>query len=225
MSRGRSPALVGFIVVLSIFVLWLSATQISRFAHFGALPPMAYRLQSGVPTAVQSIRDLVPLAEDVRAGGICQGVFVKSGFTILLAALDIENQDAGYDAWEAAMQRAESFGRHALGCLPTSGDFWLKLARLHQATGEQPDEIFRLLTNSQLYAPAEPQVVAGRYAFYSHLSDASLNLLHDTIGRDIRAICSRRGNEMRRDLTSPSPAVRRIIDEIDPRCVIPSRPV
>lgn len=225
MHRGKSPALVGIVVLLSVFVLWLSATQISRFVRFGALQPMAYRLETGTPTAIQAIRELVPVAENVRDEGICQGIFVKSGFTILLAALDIENQDTGYDAWGTAMQRAEAFGRHALGCLPTNGDFWLKLARLHQATGEQPRELFQLLNNSQLYAPAEPQVLAGRYAFYGHLTDASLQLLGDTIANDVRAICSESGNDMRRILAPPSPWVQRVMNEVEPQCVIPPKPV
>ena len=225
MRRVRSPVLVGILVVLSIFVLWLSATQISRFARFGALQPMAHRLQSGTPTATQAIRDLVPMADGVREAGICQGVFVKSGFTVLLAALDIESQDTGYDAWVTAMQRADAFGRHALGCLPINGDFWLKLARLHQAAGEQPSEIFQLLNNSQLYAPAEPQVLAGRYAFYGHLTEASLQLLGDTIANDVRAICSQSGNDMRRALAAPSQAVLRVMSEVQPQCTIPPKPI
>lgn len=224
MHRVRSPALVGIVFILSVFVLWLSATQISRFVRFGELPSMAHRLEIGTPTATQAIRELVPLVDDLRDTGICQSVFVKSGFTILLAALDIENEDTGYDGWVTAMQRAETFARHALGCLPTNGDFWLKLAMLHQATGEQPGEIFRLVNNSQLYAPAEPQVLAGRYAFYGHLTDASLQLLGDVIANDIRAICSQSGNDMRPKLASPSQRMQRLIEEVQPGCVISPKP-
>lgn len=225
MHRGRSPALVGILLALSIFVLWLSATQISRFVRFGALLPMAHRLESGTPTATQAVRELVPVAEDLREAGICQGIFVKSGYTILLAELDVENQDTGYDSWVMAMERAEAFGRHALGCLPTNGDFWLKLARLHQATGEQPGEMFQFLNNSQLYAPAEPQVLAARYAFYGHLTEASLQLVGEIIANDVRAICSASGNDMRRYLASPSQAVQRVINDVQPQCVIPRKPV
>lgn len=225
MQRRKSPVLVGILVALSIFVLWLSATQISRFVRFGALLPMAHRLESGTPTATQTIRDLVPVAEGVQVAGICQGIFVKSGYTILLAELDIENQDTGYDAWAVAMERAEAFGRHALGCLPTNGDFWLKLARLHQATGEQPGEMLQLLNNSQLYAPAEPQVLASRYAFYGHLTEASLQLVGDIIANDVRAICSASGNDMRRFLAPPSPAVQHVLNQVQPQCVIPRKPV
>ncbi len=225
MPRGRSPALVGILVLLSIFVLWISATQISLFVRYGALAPLASRLEAGTPTATQAILDLVPVAEAVRDAGVCQTVFVKSGFTILLAALDIENQDNGYDAWATAMQRAEAFGRHALGCLPTNGDLWLKLARLHQATGEQPLEIFQLVNNSQLYAPSEPHVLAARYAFYGHLTDASLKFLDGTIANDVRAICSESGNDMRRVLAPPSQGVKRVMDELQPGCVIPPKPI
>jgi len=225
MYPGKSPALVGIVVLLSAFVLWLSATQISRFVRFGALQPMAYRLETGTPTPIQAIRELVPVAENVRDQGICQSIFVKSGFTIVLAALDIENQDTGYDAWGMAMQRAEAFGRHALGCLPTNGDLWLKLARLHQAAGEEPRELFELLNNSQIYAPAEQQVLAGRYAFYGHLTEATLQLLNDNIAKDVRAICSESGNNMRRTLAPPSLWVQQVMNEVEPQCVIPPKPV
>lgn len=224
MRIARYPKLTVALVLLSAFVLWLAAVQISRFSRLGMLVPVAYRLDSGVPTDPADVRALVPVADAVRDENLCQSDFLKSGYTILLAALDLENQDSGYAEWAAAMERAEAFGRHALGCSPTNGNFWLKLAMLHQAVSEQPREIVELLGNSQLYAPAEAKVVAGRYALYNRLTDASLTLLAPAIDRDLRVICSPSDNTIRDMISVPSQPVERRLKALAPQCAIPSRP-
>jgi hypothetical protein len=224
MRALRSPKLTAALVILSAVVLWLAAAQIYRFSRLGMLVPAAYRLDSGVPTNSADIRALVPVAETVVDENLCQADFLKSGYTILMAALDLENQDSGYDGWAAAMGRAEAYGRHALGCSPTNGSFWLKLAMLHQAVGEQPHEIAELVGNSQLYGPAEAGVVAGRYAFYNRITNASRALLAPVIERDIRVICSQSGNTVRDLIAAPTQPVERLLKAIAPQCVIPSKP-
>lgn len=219
--RHRKLAIA--LVLLSAFVVWLAALQMYRFSRFGALGPMAYRLQQGIPTEPADIRAMVPLATAVADENLCQSDFLRSGYVILLAALDLENQDSGYDAWASALGRAEAFGRHALGCSPTNGNFWLRMAMLRQAEGEEPREIFRLVDNSQLYAPAEERVIAGRYALYGRLSGASITLLAPVIDRDLGIICSDSGNGIRDTLAPPSKAIGDRLKAISPRCVIPSK--
>lgn len=221
---GKNPILLGALIGLSAAVLWLSAVQISRMARFGVLPQAAYRIDSGVAVEKAAITALVPVAEELRATGVCQAIFVKSGFTVELAALDLEDQTANYAAWATALDRAEIFARHALGCLPTNGNFWLRFAMLRQAVGEQPNELLELVRNSQAYAPAEAEVVAGRYAFYNRLTGGTLTLLSDIIAKDIGVICSESGSTVRERLAAPSPAVDRIVRSIAPRCALAGNP-
>lgn len=225
MRSIRYPKLTFALLLLSAFVLWLAAVQIMRYARFSALEPVAYRLATGVPTNATDIRALVPLAESVRDERICQSDFVKSSYAILLAALDLENEDRDYAEWAAALGRAEAFGRHALGCSPTSGSFWLKLAMLHKAEGEQPGELLTLIGNSQLYAPAEIEVLGGRYALYNRLTDTSITVLAPVIDRDIEVICSQQADGMRRELAPPSQSVARVLAKLAPQCAIPFRPI
>ena len=223
MRSGRNPILLGAVILLSVFALWLSGSQILRFVRFGVLPQMAYRLESGEATDRASIMALVPVAEDVRTERLCQTVFVKSGFLVLLAALDLENQDKDYNSWALALERAETFARYALGCAPTNGNFWLRYAMLRQAVGEQPHELSELMTNSQAYAPAEAPVLAGRYALYNRMTDETLALLTQVVTTDMEVICSESGNGVRDKLSAPSLSIDRIVKEVAPQCALPAK--
>ena len=218
MFAVRNPILLGAVMVLSAVVVWLSVAQISRFIRFGGLPQVATRLDAGEAVSRASITSLVSDADALREADICQGVFLKSGFTILLASVDMVDRAANRNAWSEAVRRADTFALHALGCIPTNGDFWLKLAMLRQAVSEKPEELAELLTDSQLYAPAEGNIVAARYALYNRLTDQTLALIPDAVSADIRIICSKSGDAIRGRLTTPSPAISRVMKTISPGC-------
>ena len=220
MLARRHPVLLGILIAFSALALWLSAVQISRMVRFGALPRMAYLLESGHIADKTSLDALLPAVEELRSTGICQSMFVKSGLTVLLASLSLEDQDADYNGWAAGVERAEAFARYTLGCMPTNGSVWLRLAMLRQVVSEQPREILELMRHSQAYAPAEAQVLAGRYALYNRLTASTLEQLSGIVTTDLQIVCSKSGDVVRDKLAAPSSAVLRIVRTRVPSCVM-----
>lgn len=214
----RNPLLVGAVTAFSLVVLSLSAVQISRFVRFGDLPYLARQLQRKEPVARQAIAASVSQAEALRTEGVCQSEFVKGGMSILLADLDYQDQDKDYESWAMALERADKFARFALGCLPTDGNLWLRLAMVQQTIVEEPEEVAKLVTFSQLYTPADENVIVGRYLLYNRVTARTLMLLSEPLASDLRIICSDQNKSLRRRLLAPGPLVTQQLAVMIPDC-------
>ncbi len=221
-SRIRAnPLLVGAVIAISLVVLWLCAVQVSRLILFGNLPYFAQKIERGEAIGRDIGEQLISNADAVREARICQSGFVNGGLSVILINLDHQDQDQDYAGWAAALERADKFTRFALACFPTDGNLWLRTAMVQQAIGERSDEIAKLVTYSQLYAPAEEAVIFGRYRLYNRLTESTLALLSDIIAADFKIICSDIGSPLRRRLPTPSPLFARWLSLVVPDCKLP----
>lgn len=216
----RRPLLFAAVTALSLTALSLSVVQISRFIRFGDVIHLAARLDRGEPVVPATVSGATVWAQGVMDDGICQHDFIKSALTVLLTDLDHQDQDRDYEGWARSLDRAEGFARFALGCAPTDGDLWLRLAMVQQAIGEQSQEIARLITFSQLYAPAEGNVIAGRYRLYNRLTPATLSMAANTVAADFVILCSPTAAHLRRRLPPPSNHLAPFVVQRDADCAI-----
>lgn len=203
----KSPLLAGAVMIICALSLLLAFIQVSRYMTFGHIRHLAAQIEQGRPVSTASIQRALPEASRLLTDGICQTEFVRAALTIRLTDLDQQNQDADFDRWSTALQDAEDIARFALSCSPADGNSWVRLAMVRQTIGENPEEIAKLVTFSQLYAPAEENTLAARYRLYNRLSDATLALLEAPLHSDMRNLCSLEGRFLRERLPAPDRGV------------------
>ncbi len=216
----RSPLLTGAVIVFAGATMALAASQISRYVRFGELRSVAGEISEDRPVSAAMLGRATARAADLVSERLCQSEFVKAAVVVSLVNLDRQDQDRDYDAWASALGLAEDVTRFSLTCRPTDGNFWLRLAMVRQTISEQPQEIARLVTLSQLYAPAEQTVITSRYSLYNRLTPETLALLAAPIGSDIGLICREMQNATRRRLAAPGENLANQIEATAPGCRI-----
>jgi hypothetical protein len=89
---------------------------------------------------------------------------------------------------------------------------------VRQAVGEQPEEIAKLVTLSQLYAPAEENTIAARFRLYNRLTKPSLTLAAAPLKADLAVVCSLKGAALRRRLPLANPVLAREVQSYAQDC-------
>lgn len=115
----------------------------------------------------------------------CRADILRAGLTVMLANLDRQNSFHRYEAWAAAMTDGDAYVVHAIGCTPTDGDLWARLAMIRLAIAENPDELAWLMQRSIEYAPAEYAVLVPRFVVWRKASAASLAAAQDAVEADL----------------------------------------
>lgn len=187
-SRRRySFSLVVFGIACLVFLV-MDALQLKQTAHFGSLFPLAQKLETGAPVSADVLSRYVKLAGEVTAGEYCRSDIVMAGATVILADLDRQNQSLDYDAWADAISRGEGYFEHAISCTPTNGNYWLRLALIRRAVAERPAELATLMRESVLMAPADQDIIIGRFSLWNNASAATLEAARSSVESDIRTI-------------------------------------
>jgi len=186
MSRVR-PAIALFVVICGLF-LALSIMELGASSRFGQLMLMARYLESGTPVTRASVSNLAAWADGVVSDDYCRSDIVRAGLTVKLAELDQRNSYYDYDAWAAALAATERYIRHAIGCMPTDGNFWLRLAMVRRAIAERPEEIAFLMQQSVNYAPAERAVLVGRFTVWNAAGERTLEVARAAVDTDVQTL-------------------------------------
>ncbi|MBC7151236.1 MAG: hypothetical protein H5U22_17800 [Rhizobium sp.] len=186
MSRVR-PAIALFIVLCGVFLV-VSIMELRNSARFGQLMLMARYLESGTPVTRASVTSLAAWADGVVSDDYCRSDIVRAGLTVKLAELDQRNSFYDYDAWAAGLDATERYIRHAIGCTPTDGNFWLRLAMVRRAIAERPEEIAFLMQQSVNYAPAEQAVLAARFTVWNAAGERTLEAARTALDTDLQTL-------------------------------------
>lgn len=216
--RGRRPLLIGAVVLLCMGSLAISVTQISRYARFGTMRHIAAQIERDRPVSRELLEGTLPQMRLLLRDDVCQSEFVKAAVTVALVRLDTQSPDVDYDNWSSALGEAENVVRFAVHCLPSDGNFWVRYAMVRQAVGEQPEEIAKLVTLSQLYAPAEENTIAARFRLYNRLTQPSLTLAAAPLKADLAVVCSLKGAALRRRLPLANPVLAREVQSYAQDC-------
>jgi hypothetical protein len=185
-SRVR-PAIALFVVLCGLCLV-VSIMEFRASSRFGQLMLMARYLETGTPVTRASVTSLAARADGVVSDDYCRSDIVRAGLTVKLAELDQRNSYYDYDAWAAQLAATERYIRHAIGCTPTDGNFWLRLAMVRRAIAERPEEIAFLMQQSVNYAPAEQAVLAARFSVWNAAAERTLEAARAALDTDIQTL-------------------------------------
>lgn len=92
------------------------------------------------------------------------------------------------DEWAQALARLERDARQALGCQPTNGLVWARLAFASWFLGRPAGQQARYLDYSQLYAPAEVGALRARFAQWARVTPVVTRDASRSFDRDLRVL-------------------------------------
>ncbi|OJF95281.1 hypothetical protein [Pararhizobium antarcticum] len=139
-------------------------------------------IEDGAPVSSAA---LAALPESFFVTNGCYTPAKRAAVTLTLTLADQQNIAADYDAWAAAVSRAEAAVISALSCSPADGNLWLRLAMTRLAAGENPTEQVALLSMSQQMEPSSGRIITARLSHWKRLSNATLLEGESIVGADI----------------------------------------
>lgn len=109
---------------------------------------------------------------------------------IAVATRNVRQEETSLDrqTWIAALRLMDPLLRTALGCMPTNGQIWARLAVVQWLLGGSGDEQVTLLVTSQAYAPNELQALELRMVQWRRVTPYVLQRTQNAMRSDIRAV-------------------------------------
>jgi hypothetical protein len=190
------------LVAAAIIVGNLAILQTVKYAKFNELRTWANKVESN---GRLYSADTLPVGKmsTLIVDKECQARFVNSALTLALVAIDDIRTTTDSDGPSRALDDAARLIIQGISCHPTSGNLWLRLAMITHVREQLGASVVAFLRLSQLYTPAERDVLQGRYAQYARMSHQQLVLLSDSLEKDLGTICSSvMGWQNRKDLSS-----------------------
>lgn len=218
MRTPRRPAagnLSGLLVVgLSLVVVFLAFQDLRQRLRFTDMSRTAIRIERGAAVGADQISRTGALADALVGRNVCLSDVVKAGATVALTRLDRTDQINAFPQWVDIADRTDAYLLHALSCLPTNGNLWLRLAMVRQAVAEVPASLERLVQLSQLYAPAEADVLRTRLLMLNRLSPVGMSALAPIWKADVKVACGQRYSWAVRGLPAARGEIRTYLSEV-----------
>jgi len=186
--RSRASPLNLLFMGLALFFLWIAVGELQITARFSNLFYLNATLTQQDSSNAVAIGRYAAQADAVATSNECRADVLAGGLTFVLRDLDLQNSVDQYDAWAAAMTRADHYITHALSCSPADGDLWARLAMIRQASSENAEQLSSLMSQSALLAPSEMYVLRARFFVWRKATIATLDRSADTVERDIRTV-------------------------------------
>lgn len=186
--RSRVSPLNLLFIGLALCFFWVVVGELkltARYSDFFYLKATLTQQDSGNAGVIGKY---AARAETIIADDECRSDVIDGGLTFVMRDLDLQNSVDRYDAWAAAMTRADRYVTHALSCNPANGDLWARLAMIRQASSENAEQLSALMSQSALLAPSEIYVLRARFFVWRKATAATLDRASDTVDRDIRTV-------------------------------------
>ncbi len=142
----------------------------------------------GEKVGADALRNYSARTSSIVEADECRSDVLSAGLSILLADLDTRNPTTDADGWMAALVRADHYVSHVLGCRPTDGDAWVRLAMVRQALGTDDDELANLMERSAWYAPAEHDTVLARFEVWRKADETTLVQASSVFDHDLLTV-------------------------------------
>jgi hypothetical protein len=173
---------------LALFFLWNAIVELRTSAKFADLFYLKNALTAADSTNKAVVGRYATQAEAITTSHECRSDVLDAGLAFVLRDVDLQDQIDNYDAWAAAMTRADRYITHALSCNPGDGDLWARLAMVRQAASENAEQLSELMNQSALLAPSEMYVLRARFFVWRKATAVTLNRSADLVERDIRTV-------------------------------------
>ena len=185
------------VLVISAFVLSIAAQAFSETRRFSDIVAMARIADDKNGLAPDLLANTVSQLHTVVTEKICRSDIVKAGLRLVLADLDANIEDAATETTAARLGFAETYIRHALSCFPANGDVWLRLAMVRSLRNASPLETAVLMNFSQLYGPADANLIRGRFVMWQQFPRGTLPQAEAARDADIAVVCGKEGEILR----------------------------
>lgn len=202
------------LVCLSLAVMYLSFQDLRQRLRFVDAGRLASWIERGGIVGSETILRTGGRLESLTAQGVCQSDAVKAGATLALSRLDHTDQINAFPQWVETADRTDAYLVHALSCLPTNGNLWLRLAMVRHAIAEVPASLEHLVQLSQLYAPAEADVLRARLLMFNRLSPVGMSALAPIWKTDVNVACGQHYSWAVRGLPPARGEIRTYLSEL-----------
>lgn len=193
------------VLVISIFVLSVAAQAFSQSRRFSDIVALARIADDNNGLAPDLLAETVPELQPIVSEKICRSDIVKAGLRLVLADLDANGVDPASDPGATRLGFAETFIRHSLSCFPANGDVWLRLAMVRSLRNASPMEVAVLMNFSQLYGPADANLIRGRFVMWQQFPKNTLPEAESAREADTAVVCGRQGEILRWTLAQVCP--------------------
>ncbi len=204
-TRLRKVLAVAPVLIISAFVLSIAAQAFSESRRFSDIVAMAKIADDKNGLAPDLLAKTVKGLHLVVAEKICRSDIIKAGLRLVLADLDVNGKDQAAETAAARLGFAETYIRHALFCFPANGDVWLRLAMVRALRNASPMEIAVLMNFSQLYGPADANLIRGRFVMWQQFPKDALPQAETARDADTAIVCSKGGEVLRWTLRNICP--------------------
>ncbi|CDI10358.1 hypothetical protein QE372_003427 [Agrobacterium pusense] len=185
------------VLIVSLFVLLLAAQAFSETRRFSDIIALARIADEDNGLSPDLLTKTVEGLQPVIAEKICRSDIIKAGMRLVLADIDAHAGDASPETDAMRLGFAETYMRHALSCLPANGDVWLRLAMVRSLRNASAMEIAVLTNFSQLYGPADANLIRGRFVIWQQFTKGALPQAEAAREADTAIVCGRQGEILR----------------------------
>lgn len=193
------------VMAASLLVLNYALKEIWTSSRFTNVVSIANDIDTygSVPseTLLASMDTLSAIADE----NVCRSDIVRAGMSLVLKDLDYRYQSEDVTSRSNGLIFAERYLRHALKCLPVDGNVWLRFAMVRYARTSNVDELAQLISMSQQLAPAEENVILGRFTLWN---SAPAQLRQDAAAAyaaDKNAVCTTKWTSLRKQFPDLCP--------------------
>ncbi|MBB4526541.1 UNVERIFIED_ORG: hypothetical protein M2435_006612 [Rhizobium sophorae] len=180
------PSLLSVLFLLtSSALLVFAVADIRQSAQFADIFLVAKRLEQSGKVSPEILARTAANTDAIVSGDYCRSDIVMAGATLVLTRLDTANQITDYNAWVRASNEAERYMRHAVSCMPTESNLWLRLAIVRAVIVQEPRAIARLMIESAWLAPVDEVALSARVYFWNRLHQATLEEARTSVESDI----------------------------------------
>ncbi len=153
--------------------------------RFSDLVLVAARIESDHSVGQKALARANALAVELEQSHGCREDLVMPAVTVMLHAVDNAAQDRDIKIWVDTQIAADRYLKFALGCSPTEGNYWLRLAMLRRMRGENTAELATLMSLSSKYAPVEPDVLGLRMRVWLDLQPVTRAAAASVLASDL----------------------------------------
>ena len=173
-----------FIVVIAAFLV-LAVSELHRSIAFADMFVVAKQIEQDGVVSPKSLSRVGSMPAEVVAGAYCRSDIIMAATTVVLKQIDNANEANDYEAWLSAVTVAEKFLQHALSCMPTNSNLWLRLAVVRAVVAEDPQATAQLMAQSVKLAPADQMELLARLYFWNRFSEATLRSSSPWVEQDL----------------------------------------
>jgi len=181
-----ASVLLGKLLAFSVAgaVAWQASDMLAKALRATPELDLASRIEGGVEIDQAFLERFDATYPEARLDDICDARIRRARVSIALARLDLAVSGDDLERVDAARASVLDQTRRLIGCAPTDGNAWLRLAMVEIADGGLTPAVSAAFTHADRLAPFEGWVLRGRLPFYADLAARGVEAFQEPARRD-----------------------------------------